>query len=396
MNDEVEAATMLPYVSSAPFRLYGDTAPAALTPGRHAEDYGIKIVGEVFAGCRYRWQFPADGFVAPDAFTENLGQFYAEISTKRCSPSLIAKITNATLYQSVIRCASKQGPAILYETHRPSDHAAATMPTARQLAKIDRERFAGMDWQNLYLGSVGSPNYGHWLIDDMPRLKAALHLIAVDPRPVRILLHEFYLPIDQVRVDTIRAMLGSDVRIEWLDFSRAYHFDELYYVTPVSDHPVQKSPLALAYAARRMVDLAMPDPRQDGRGDRLFVSRASSRSRALANHEDVRDLVRARGFRVVDPEAMGFMEQVQLFAGAHTIIGQMGAAMTNTLFCPATTSVLYLAPSGWIEPFYWDLAAVRGHRYRVLYGDVTQPELVSHESAFTISLPMLSAAIDAL
>lgn len=396
MTHETAVSTMPNYVSGAPFRLYGDTPPPALTPRRQALDYGVQIVGELFSGCRYTWQFPADGFVAPDLFTEHLGHFYAGIATKQCPPSLLAKIENATLYQSVIRCTSNDGEALLYETHRPSDHAAATIPNARHLAETDRERFAGKDWQNLYVGSVGSPNYGHWLIDDMPRLKAALHLKAMDPRPVRILLHEFYLPIDQVRIDTIRTMLGADVEIAWLDFARAYHFDELYYATPVSDHPVQKSPLALAYAARRMVELALPDPRQDGRGDRLFVSRASSRSRTMVNQQDVRDLVRARGFRIVDPETMGIIEQVRLFAGAHTVIGQMGAAMTNTLFCPATTSILYLAPNGWIEPFYWDLAAVRGHRYRVLYGDVTDTESAPHESAFTVSLPLLSSVIDTL
>lgn len=396
MTSDVDALTPPSYVSCAPFRLYGDSPPPELTPGRHAADYGIRIVGELFAGCRYRWQVPTDEFVAPDAFTAQLGHFYAGIATKRCPPSLLAKISNATLFQTVIRCASSAGDALLYETYRPSDHAAARMPSAQQLAEIDRERFAGTVWQNLYVGSVGSPNYGHWLIDDMPRLKAALHLMAADPRPVRILLPEFFLPIDQVRIDTIRALCGPDIRIEWLDFSRAYHFDELCYATPVSDHPVQKSPLALAYAARRMVDAAFADPREDGRGDRLFVARALARTRAMDNQSDVRDLVQARGFRVVDPETMGVLEQIRLFAGAHTVIGQMGAAMTNTLFCPATTSVLYLAPTGWIEPFYWDLATVRGHRYRVLYGDVLDDAAAPHERAFTISLPLLSAAIDAL
>ncbi len=396
MIPQAKDPAMPSYVSCAPFRLYGDAPPPELTPGRQALDYGIRIVGELFAGCGYRWRFPADGFVAPDPFTEQLDRFYTDIAAKRCPPSLLARITKATLFQSVIRCRAGSDEALVYETYRPSDHAAVTMPTPGQLADIDRERFAGMAWQNFFIGSVGSPNYGHWLIDDVPRLKSALHLMAADPRPVRILLHEFFQPVDQVRIDTIRALCGPDIRIEWLDFSRAYHFDELFYATPVSDHPVQKSPLALAYAARRMVDAALPDPREDGRGDRLFVSRASQRTRALINQADVRDLVQARGFRVVDPETMTVLEQTRLFAGAHAIIGQMGAAMTNTLFCPATTSILYLAPSGWIEPFYWDLAAVRGHQYRVLYGAVTDVDAASHERAFSISLPLLSAAIDAL
>jgi hypothetical protein len=70
--------------------------------------------------------------------------------------------------------------------------------------------------------------------------------------------------------------------------------------------------------------------------------------------------------------------------------------MTNTLFCRPATTLIYLAPAGWIEPFYWDLSVVRGHYYRVLFGDVTDRLAPPHRSDFTIEPAALKGAIDAL
>jgi len=65
--------------------------------------------------------------------------------------------------------------------------------------------------------------------------------------------------------------------------------------------------------------------------------------------------------------------------------GGMGAAMCNTVFCAQGSRLIYLAPLGWLEPFYWDLAASCGHRYAACYGRATDPDVEPHESNYEIT-----------
>lgn len=357
---------------------------------------GIDVVTDLFATARYHWRFPADGFVVPTTFTQELGAFYASIATRNCPASVVVRLKDAVLANSIIYANVSETPKIVYETHRPNDRGAVSTVSSDAISTADPERFANSAWKNLFIGSAGSSNYGHWLVDDLPRLKAIDALAQVDPRPVRVLIHSHGSAIDDIRIQSIRMMLGEAVHIDLLTPDTPYHFDELFYATPVSQHPVQKSPIAIDHAAREIVSRALAErPAPDGQ-TLLFVTRSSRYGRTLANEEAIRNLVERYGFTTVNPEGMSFAEQVRLFAGAQVVIGQMGAAMTNTLFCRPTTTLIYLAPSGWIEPFYWDLSVVRGQYYRVLFGDVSDPSVAPHRSDFSIDPDALETAITLL
>ena len=107
--------------------------------------------------------------------------------------------------------------------------------------------------------------------------------------------------------------------------------------------------------------------------------------RNLSNYEALRVLLKRHGFVSLDCGAMSWQEQRQAFSAAEVVIGVMGAAMTNTIFCPQGTRVGYLAPSGWIEPFFWDLAATLKHPYAVAFGKGRDLSLPAHERDFELS-----------
>ena len=90
------------------------------------------------------------------------------------------------------------------------------------------------------------------------------------------------------------------------------------------------------------------------------------------------------GFTMLDTGSMTFDEQSHAFANASHVVGVMGAAMTNTVFCRAEASVCYLAPEGWTEPFFWDLAAVMGQEYRCVLGRAEGSDLPPQLQDFTI------------
>ncbi|MBB3349620.1 DUF563 domain-containing protein [Sphingomonas sp. BK069] len=395
---------VLPFICCAARQTYGIGAlPAGLdadAPGAGTADpaaFGIHTLEEVYNTVRYHWRPFPEMYVNPGPFTDELARFYAGQVTRNCPASVLVRIEDAVLAHSVLYArGSSDAPAIVYETYRPNDRPALPAIDRGEIARADRARFADRDWATLFVGSAGSSNYGHWLVDDLPRLKGFEGVTRHAGRPVRVAIPGFGGAIDAVRIESIRLLLGESVHIDLIDPNVPQHIPDLYYVTPVTQHPLQKSPAALDRAARDVLArLAQAGSLPNG-PLQLFVLRTPRYGRGLANEGEIRALVAARGFTLVDPDGLSFAEQVQLFAGAQVVIGQMGAAMTNTLFCRPTTTVIHLAPTGWIEPFYWDLAAVRGHHYRVIYGDVSDAGAAPHLSGFTVDPASVEAALAAL
>jgi capsular polysaccharide biosynthesis protein len=123
--------------------------------------------------------------------------------------------------------------------------------------------------------------------------------------------------------------------------------------------------------------------------------RRDMRGRSLVNMDAIRGLLERRGFSIVEPEELSIAHQAAAFASADVVVGVMGATLTNTVFCRPRTRVIHLAPEGWLEPFYWDLAAVRGHRYAACYGPALDGG-PAHLSSFTLPEHSLLNALRAL
>lgn len=99
------------------------------------------------------------------------------------------------------------------------------------------------------------------------------------------------------------------------------------------------------------------------------------------------------GFRTVDTERMGVARQASIFANARIVVGVMGAAMANTLFCKPDTCLVYLTPSGWTEPYYWDLASLRNHQYVVCFGPGIPTSGPAHMTSFRIDEAALPSVL---
>jgi capsular polysaccharide biosynthesis protein len=169
--------------------------------------------------------------------------------------------------------------------------------------------------------------------------------------------------------------------IVFLDPELCYRVPNLLFVTPTSAHPIWKSPEALRMMSRTIL-ARRPLPAGPAR---IFVPRRQAHGRALADQDAVERTLHAHGFVTIDPEGMSFDAQVAAFAAASVVIGGMGAAMCNTVFCAPGTRQIYLAPVGWMEPFYWDLAAACGHVYAACYGRATDADVEAYESGYEIT-----------
>jgi len=336
-------------------------------------------------------------FGSSDDFKQELSANYEFIRKEfSVSPACVAySIKNCYVFKNVIYRSALEGLDVIHETYRNNDRPwTEALPFDAPPPPASR-RFESVDGNCIYMGSVGSSNYGHWLVDDLARLK----FLADKKGSYTLVLTAMGEAIDRIRSQSIDLMLGHlkggelKYEIVYTQPSDVLHFEDLIYITPVSFHPFVKHPSAENFVRANILS-ALSNP---GSGEaRLFVKRSQSRYRKLINIEEIEAILEANGFTAIDPEQFDFQTQVKKFAEASIVVGIMGAAMTNTIFCAPGTEVIYLAPDRWMEPFYWDLAGVMGHRYSTVFGDLSGAHDMPYFDDFSIAEDDLRAALNQL
>lgn len=295
-------------------------------------------------------------------------------------PSVQVDLENVLAFGSILYADVGGQRRAVYETVRSIDRPyvsfAAEPPRPAPDAIFDTP---GVSY--FYLGSPGSHNYGHWLVDDLPRAA----WLASHRDGVSVLLPSHGAAMDAVRRDSLRMLIGEPMPpITFLPAGRSQALARVSYVSPVTHHPVLKLPAAMRYVRDTIRAAATERFGDSGAGRRLFVIRGAARGRGIINLAEIEPLLADAGYETVDPETYDFAGQVDMFRAADRVIGVMGAAMTNTLFCPPGARVGYLAPVGWFEPFYWDLAGAIDQDYFVQFGPVAESGQPPHLSPFTL------------
>jgi len=182
------------------------------------------------------------------------------------------------------------------------------------------------------IAAPGYREYGHWLLDILPRLWT-LAESGQAPPDMRIALPSdtpaFGLALlDQLGIRRDQLLL-HDPAAERLAPDRL--------LLPSLVHTDYRlHPASVGFYDRLVAQHAAPGT---GRPSRLFLSRAQYRrsdmpGRHLVNHETVRTVLEACGFTTIFPERLPWPEQLALFAGARVVVGEHGSAMKNLLFTP--------------------------------------------------------------
>ncbi|WP_299101690.1 glycosyltransferase family 61 protein, partial [uncultured Variovorax sp.] len=135
------------------------------------------------------------------------------------------------------------------------------------------------------------------------------------------------------------------------------------------------------------------DPAQKGHR-KIFLARRSGRN--ITNTIELEEVLASFGYEIIDTGLLSFEQQVRLFSEASAIVGAMGAAFTNLIFCRPGTQVLALS-SPYTQLFcsQSNMALFAGCEYRILTGE---HPLFNPGDEHTVSDPSLfldSYAIDA-
>lgn len=231
---------------------------------------------------------------------------------------------------------------------------------------IERE----IDGPVLLLKKAGFMNYGHWMIEILPRVQFREQLAPDLP----VFIHKYPDSVMRTRVyESLElAGIGGESIIE---FEPPVRVRDLFQISPISKHNHMKSPLIASFLSGMADKVA---PARAIAGNRLFLSRTRCSIRRVTNEDELFDMAASLGFRRVYTEDMKLTEQIRLFRSAEAIAGPLGAALTNIVFAPAETRVLILQPAKSLEFFFWDIACHRGQRYVSVHGQSVNDTPIEH------------------
>ena len=175
----------------------------------------------------------------------------------------------------------------------------------------------------------GHQTYGHWIIDFLPRIAIArdalgpyfrqlAFLVLTDtPDWAKALLKRFF-DIDEHQL--IYFELGKD----------EFRCEQVCYPTYAHSYPFNIHSYLQRFYRKYW---------RGGSADRKICikRRSSSSGRVFERQDEFERLAMEQGFELIDPQALSFDEQIELFASAAVVVGEYGSALHNCVFSSETT-----------------------------------------------------------
>jgi capsular polysaccharide biosynthesis protein len=263
--------------------------------------------------------------------------------------------------------------------------ASADTPILAESLAIDGSDVASIRLikdPTVLLRKPGDANYGHWLVELLPRV---LDIRAAFPelRP-RYAVPAHPASMRALRVATLDWVGVNHSEIIWLN-NELTEFDDLLLVSCNSVHSHTHDRDGLAQVAEAALQRAHPVEGME----RIYVPRPPGHKRGPSNEGALRAMLLAAGYKVYSPELDDVLGQVATFASAREIVAPSGAALANLLFSSPECRVLAFMPSLGEEFFFWDLANIRGVEFSVLFCRATQPDKMVH-SDYEVDLSAVS------
>ena len=199
-------------------------------------------------------------------------------------------------------------------------------------------------------------NYYHFTVDVMSRLELLARFGVPEDVPLVV---STALSRQKFFQEAIRQ--PALARRQWLVHTEFLEVEELYLPKPLDGGTPE------GVASYRDL-IGAPAPAADA-GERLFIDRSPARGRAAANREELLPIIEGAGFRLLDADQLGLLEQSRIFSRCSVIAGFHGAGLTNIIFrVGAPLCVLELFPPRETSLEYALLARRLGYDYDYIRG----------------------------
>jgi capsular polysaccharide biosynthesis protein len=247
-------------------------------------------------------------------------------------------------------------------------------------------------------------NYAHWMTEVLPRIAmfCAEDRFHGVPVVVNDGLHENIM-------ESLFLVVEAEREIITLPIGRALAVDELFLTSVTGYVPFDQrtaklsghshgmfSPQALELLRNNMDAF---EEQADGRGwpKKVFLRRNSG-IRKLVNSAELEQYIVSRGYEIVEPEKLTFLQQMQLFRNAKAIFAPTGAALSNAIFCRpgAQIAVLMAKHKQMIYRYWHNLLTPIGMNVGSVLGSIVENHDLGIHGDFAVDIVDVMNLLDAM
>jgi hypothetical protein len=282
-------------------------------------------------------------------------------------PSYVVEITNGRIYSTrtyiaIIDGENKLVPEVSYQFVSINKFAS---PGDNKVFKnkffLTPEKYRGAMFSMLAGGGAIS-NYGHWLIDVIPRiglLKKSGLFDAVDWFLVPNYKYDFH-------IDTL-ALLG--IKSEKIIVAKEItHVQADRVIASTSPRYISHFPAWVSEFLRdSYLNIFLPEKFPPN----VYVRRSDSSIRNIINEDELVSALNTYGFVDYELSSLKFLDKVNLFRSAEIVVSATGAGLANLNFCNKA-KILEIFNSNFISTIFADIASKVGLDYSFLIMDSQQ------------------------
>lgn len=222
--------------------------------------------------------------------------------------------------------------------------------------------------------------YGHYLIDTLCRYEFAKNLLPESPLGILVTTAE----PDWV-INMIKCLFGANVALKSVE-KEEISLNKLLLISGFRQHDYLSS-ITVSLSKFRLKS------KSDRRELKVFIPRNDSQARVLLNAAEVTQLFRKNGYKIVCPEKLSFQEQLEMFSQVHTLAGEAGSALHNSIFLDPSAQIINIQSSRQSHFIQAGLCAHLNQEIHYVWGDSITEDW---SSDFQVDLDVLSETIQKL
>lgn len=208
-------------------------------------------------------------------------------------------------------------------------------------------------------------NYGHWVAEDLPRLRGYHRYQEATGQSPMILIKQ---DPPNWMIETLKLLgFSSSDWVEWDGDSAVASRLVVPQLNNYHSRVTAFDPQGRKWVSKEMKKrINMSDA--DCFPDRIFTSRQGHGSRKIVNYDEVKEVLKEFDITPVRPEELPINDQIRLFDQADIIVGPFGANLTNIIFSEDST-VVEIFPNDDIRPVFYITANEQGLDYDYIVGE---------------------------
>lgn len=204
---------------------------------------------------------------------------------------------------------------------------------------------------SLLSGGASRNNFTHWFTDVIPRIilfSKKFNLNVIDIFYVPSIKHNY-------QVESLKLLKIPLKKIISSEYTKHIEAKKIFYTSHPCHYYTTKAQKWLFESLRNIY--LQKKIKKNIKYKYIFIDRDQfklidksnlkkySSWRVLLNENEIKSFLKSKGFKIIKPEELSFIKQIEIFNSAEVIISLFGAAMMMVAFCNKKAKIIEIKPN---------------------------------------------------